>query len=251
MLLFLCKIIMKQDWFIDWFNTKYYHILYKNRDYDEAQAFLKRLVVSLDIPKQNKILDLACGKGRHSIFLNNLGFNVVGVDLSEESIEKANESKNENLSFEVHDMRKTYMSNRFNYVFNLFTSFGYFEDDNENQHSINAMYSNLKEDGILVLDFLNAKKVVSNLVEKEVKKVDGIVFNITRAVENGFIIKKIKFIDERKDYSFEESVKALYKSDFENYFKQAGFSIKSIYGDYTLNEFNENSSDRLIFVCTK
>ena len=82
-----------QMWFQSWFNTPYYHILYQNRDYKEAELFIKNLVRYLNLDAlDDSILDLACGQGRHSIFLNSLGFRVTGIDLSEKSIKHANEN---------------------------------------------------------------------------------------------------------------------------------------------------------------
>ncbi|MEP2509893.1 MAG: methyltransferase domain-containing protein, partial [Reichenbachiella sp.] len=79
----------KKQWFDEWFNTIYYHILYKHRDYEEAAKFLDHLINYFKIVPNSKILDLACGKGRHSIYLNKKGFDVTGVDLSEENIKFA------------------------------------------------------------------------------------------------------------------------------------------------------------------
>ena len=70
----------KKPWFESWFNTPYYHILYKERDMEEAQSFLKRLTDYLHMNANSKVLDVACGKGRHSLFLNQLGFDVTGID---------------------------------------------------------------------------------------------------------------------------------------------------------------------------
>jgi len=53
-----------ENWYASWFDTPYYHILYKDRDYDEAQAFMDNLTHYLNLPEESKILDLACGKGR-------------------------------------------------------------------------------------------------------------------------------------------------------------------------------------------
>ena len=77
------------QWFTSWFDTPYYHTLYKDRNHSEAQVFMDNLTNYLNVPEHGEILDLACGKGRHSIYLNSLGYNVTGVDLSENSIEYA------------------------------------------------------------------------------------------------------------------------------------------------------------------
>ena len=117
------------DWFEDWFDSKYYHILYKHRDYQEAQSFIDKLVDYLQLNEEQKILDLACGKGRHSIYLNKKGLDVMGVDLSPESIKHASQFENPKLKFEVCDMRDVVKPDYFDIVLNLFTSFGYFEDE--------------------------------------------------------------------------------------------------------------------------
>ena len=96
------------QWFQSWFDTPYYHILYKHRDYQEAEVFIKNILTYLNLDKDDSILDLACGKGRHSIFLNSLGHKVTGLDLSKNNIEYAKKHESNSLSFEVHDMRNTY-----------------------------------------------------------------------------------------------------------------------------------------------
>ena len=93
-----------ENWFASWFDSPYYHILYKDRNYREAQLFMDNLTHYLNLPEKAKVLDLACGKGRHSIYLNQLGFNVLGADLAEKSIAEASKNTNETLHFEVHDM---------------------------------------------------------------------------------------------------------------------------------------------------
>ena len=57
-----------QDWYTDWFNTPYYHILYKERNDKDAQLFMKNIASFLKLPKTTHILDLPCGKGRHSLY---------------------------------------------------------------------------------------------------------------------------------------------------------------------------------------
>ena len=87
------------NWFTSWFDTKYYHLLYKNRDDHDAQLFMKHLTNYLNIPENGSILDLACGKGRQAVYLNSLNYNVTGVDLSKNSIEHAKQFENDSLNF--------------------------------------------------------------------------------------------------------------------------------------------------------
>ena len=148
-------------------------------------------------------------------------------------------------------MREVYKNGAFDYVFNLFTSFGYFESDDENLQVVQSMYADLEEEGTLIIDFMNSHKVINQLVAQEKKTIDDIDFHIERFVENGFIRKKIEFSDQGKDYSFMESVRALSRSQFEELFEKAGFKIHQVYGDYELNAFDLENSDRLIFVCKR
>ena len=239
------------DWFSEWFDSKYYHILYKNRDEKEAENFLKNLSKLKFFKKNSRIIDIACGKGRHSLFLSELGYDVTGVDLSKNSITTAKQNENEKLHFFTHDMRNTFKANSFNVVTNLFTSFGYFEDKKDEQKAINAMAENLKSDGILIIDFMNVKKVISNLVNSEQKLIEQIIFNISRKFKNNYIIKDISFSDNGKNYHFQEKVRAITLSDFSSFINNAGIKIIDIFGNYKLENFNAITSDRLILICKK
>jgi SAM-dependent methyltransferase len=235
------------NFYKSWFNTPFYHILYKNRDYKEAEMFAKELMGFINLPVKSKILDLACGKGRHSIFLNKMGYNVTGVDISPKNIKEANEHKNENLKFKIHDMRKP-LNQKFDLVVNLFTSFGYFEDFEDNLKTLDSIKSNLKEDGLGVIDFLNINYIKNNLVHKNTKQIDGIKFHLSRYIKDGFLTKHIHFKHELKEYNFQEKVRSLNLNDFKSMFKQSKIEILHIFGDYKLNDFDINNSKRLIFI---
>jgi len=239
------------SWFINWFDSPYYHILYKNRDKKEAEFFIENLAEYLSLKKRSKLLDIACGKGRHAKHFNSLGLDVVGVDLSSNSITTAKKNENETLQFFIHDMREVYKENRFDVVTNLFTSFGYFEKDEDEQKVINAMANNLKKEGILVIDFMNAKKVIANLVASEQKTIDFIQFNITRKVKDGYILKDVRIIDGKEEQQFQEKVKALTLADFSEFITNARLKIIDIFGNYKLEAFNAQNSDRLILICKK
>jgi 2-polyprenyl-3-methyl-5-hydroxy-6-metoxy-1,4-benzoquinol methylase len=239
------------NWFKDWFDSPYYHILYKNRDMIEAETFIANLIHYLKPLKTDHLLDVACGKGRHAKTMNDLGFCVEAFDLSENSIISAKKFENERLSFYVNDIRKPIKKNYYNFAFNLFTSFGYFDDDNDNLLAINAIAESLKPNGKLVLDFMNATKIVKDLVKSELKIIEGITFNITKSIVNGFIVKQIDFVDKGNSYSFQERVKIITQDDFIRYFKSANLKIEATFGDYTLNPFDENTSERLIIIAKK
>ena len=255
------------QWYANWFDTPYYHILYRDRDYKEAGAFMQRLTQRLRLHNNAHIMDLACGRGRHSMYLNQLGYRVTGVDLSESSIAFAkaelrksssrvsNNQENDILSpidasrieFHVHNMTVPY-DQTFDAVFNLFTSFGYFDDAADNLKTIKAIKENLKPCGYGVIDFMNSHYVIKNLVAQNSKTEEGITFHNSRRFEDGFIYKDIKFRDNDHDYHFTERVSALTLEDFQSYFKEAGLDLIDVYGNYQLEDYNQETSDRLIMI---
>lgn len=238
----------EKSWFDKWFDTQYYHILYKQRNDDEAKLFIDHLANFLCLKNGDKVLDVACGKGRHAIYLNHKNLDVVGIDLSANSIEYASLFSNDTLHFAKHDMREVYQAQTFDYVLNMFTSFGYFDTEPENQAAITAMTQNLKVGGKLVIDFFNAHKVIKTLIAEEKKTIDNLTFTIKKKVENGFIIKDIYFTDEGQDFWFQEKVQAISQTQFENYFSVANLKLLTIFGNYDLVPFDKENSDRIIFV---
>ena len=239
------------DWFASWFDTSFYHILYKNRDHKEARLFMANLASFLKLKKNDHVLDLACGKGRHSLFLNSLGFDVVGADLSKNSIDYANEFSNETLRFVQRDMRDP-LNLKYDGIFNLFTSFGYFENDDEDLQVLTNIKNGLKDNNsVAVIDFLNVEKAIRNLVAEEKIIRNDIVFNIKRNFENGFIIKKIEVVTADKTYEYFERIKSLNLSKIKGYLDTVGLKLKHTFGDYDLQEFNQENSNRLILILSK
>jgi SAM-dependent methyltransferase len=241
----------EKKWFEEWFDSKFYHVLYKDRDDTDAKKFIDNLLEYLE-PKKNAIFcDVACGKGRHSIYINKLGYKVDGFDLSSNSIKHAKKFELENLHFFKNDIREPLKINTYDFAFNLFTSFGYFEDESDNQKSIDAIATSLKSNGFLVLDFMNCAKVLKNLTISESKNVDDIKFNINRGEIDGHIVKNIHFKDKGADYNFKEKVKIISLKVFKSYFDVADLKIEAIFGDYNLNPYDINNSDRLILLAKK
>lgn len=237
-------------WYASWFNTPYYHLLYRDRDHREAAEFMNSLTAHLQLQKNDTILDLACGRGRHAKYLYRQGFDVTGVDLSEESIAYAKEYERDRLHFAVHNMLKPYPK-QFDAVLNLFTSFGYFEKESDNLKTIKAIKESLKPNGYGVIDFLNSKLAIKNLVPNEVKTVGNITFNIEKFTEDNFIFKNIRFRNKEEDFLFTERIMALTLSDFTHYIKESGMKLLEVFGDYELNPFEENKSPRLIVLFSR
>lgn len=241
------------SWFESWFNSPYYHLLYRDRDESEARPFIERLTKHLQLPKQARILDLACGKGRHSISLADLGFEVHGIDIAPENIAHANQLSRPGLTFSVHDMREPLPGQPFDAVLNLFTSFGYFESEQEHQSALHTMSSALKADGKLVIDYLNINTVIKQLVPSESRTIDGIHFQISRKVANGYLIKEITIEDpaRSKKMIFSEKVATFGLADFKHLLQPEGLVIREALGDYALTPFDLENSTRLILICEK
>ena len=241
----------EKEWYESWFDSPYYHILYKDRDEKEAQVFLDNLITLLNPPPETKILDVGCGKGRHAVHLNKKGFQVYGFDLSKESIDFVKQFESGSLSFFIHDMRNVFRENEFNIVFNLFSSFGYFDDHSDNEKVIRANALALKKGGFLVIDYMNSKKVLKHLIPEDVKECRGIRFLQRRKIDSGKIIKNISFRCAEKDYRFEEHLQLYTLDDFKKMFEAYNLEVTNTFGDYALNSFDENISDRLIIIARR
>jgi SAM-dependent methyltransferase len=240
------------EWFSTWFDSPFYHILYEQRDEQEAANFIASLQQKLHLAKGSKVLDAACGKGRHAITLQQLGFTVDAFDLSLSNIEAAQAFENKDLLFFVHDLREPLpLQNHYDAIFNFFTSFGYFDDQQDNQKAFDTFAGGLNEGGILVVDFFNPTYVLANLVTSETIERQGISFQIKRWSEAGYLYKSIEFMDQQKEYSFVEKVELVAKNDFNSYAAQAGLSLVELKGDYNLSAYDELESPRMIFVWTK
>lgn len=239
------------SWFETWFDSPYYHILYKDRDEREAKLFIDKIFEYLVTEQGSKVWDLCCGKGRHSLELSKKGFHVTGTDLSQSSIGFALEFNSANLDFFVHDMREPFYVNYFNVVLNLFTSFGYFDKPSDDLKVIQSVYDSLRKGGNFVFDFFNAVAVEKKLVPSEVRTIDGIEFNITRKITDNFVRKDILFFHDFIEYKFSERVKLIDKDYMENLLRSVGFQTLTSFGNYNLEEFNPIESERLILICTK
>ncbi|MEX1121294.1 MAG: class I SAM-dependent methyltransferase, partial [Balneolales bacterium] len=244
-------------WFEEWFDSPLYEKIYSNRNEEEANLLADLLTHLIPMNQYPNVLDLGCGRGRHSINLGKRGYTVTGIDLSEESITVArSKAMNEELrkvAFVVGDMRESYPET-FDAVINLFTSFGYFENDKENQLVINNVSGMLRDKGVFVLDYLNAHKTRKDLVKQENGTLGKHEYKINRHIDNDdTIVKKISFKQKgySKTYDFEERVKLYDSVWFEEKFSEEGFTMEHVFGDYTGAAFNKQSSPRLLMVAKK
>lgn len=241
------------EWYKDWFNSSFYHKLYFERDEREAQAFIQRLVEHLAPEKSTRMLDVACGKGRHSKFLASMGFDVTGIDISPESIAYANQFACENLHFSVHDMRLPFWINYFDFAFNFFTSFGYFATRREHDDAMRTITRSVKPGGTILFDYLNVHYTEDRLVHNEEKTVGETHYEIHRWHDDQYFYKKIIVSDPslREPIIHTEKVAKFSLGDFTDMLSFQKVQIKEVFGDYKLNRYDVRKTPRLIIVAQK
>ena len=242
---------MTKQWYYQWFNSPYYHVLYKNRNSAEAENLINNIYAYLKPQRNAHVLDVGCGRGRHALCLAEKGLLVTGIDLAVENISYARQFESAQLRFFVHDMRSLYYENYFDIALNLFTSFGYFDTWQEDLNVLSGLHRALKPGGMLVIDFFNADNILQHITPAGTRMVDGIEFRLTRHVNDKNIVKTIDFEDEGRSYYFTETVKTFTLDDFKALFKATGFELVQVFGNYNLDAFDAASSDRLIMLCSK
>ncbi|MFO7848037.1 MAG: class I SAM-dependent methyltransferase [Balneolaceae bacterium] len=244
------------SWFEKWFDSPLYEVLYAYRNEEDARKLADLIEGILPAKSYPSLVDVGCGRGRHSITLAGRGYQVTGFDLSSQAIKKARarakEKRVKKIRFLVHDMRRP-LPERFDAAVNLFTTFGYFREEVENLRVLKSINQMLKPDGAFLIDFLNAEKVKRDLVPFEQGKHEGVYYTIERKIEDGFVYKTMSFsgrdIDGCETYT--ERVKLFELNWFERNLEKAGFSLKHVYGSYTGSKFDKINSDRLIILSEK
>lgn len=242
------------EWFESWFDSPYYPILYRHRSYQEADSFINNLFAYLNIQPQQTILDLACGAGRHAISMGKRGNTVVGIDLSSHSIEIAKETARKeqlsNVFFYIKDMRAFRLNRKFDFVFNLFTSFGYFDTKEDNFSVVESVSAHQDIGSIFVLDYFNSHLVRAKGEERYQKTIDNIQFDIHKYFRDEFVVKDILISDGDKQLKFQERVQLFTPNEISQILNRNGYNILSHFGEYDLSSYS-NTSQRSIFIAKK
>ena len=237
-------------WYKDWFRDANYNVVYEHRDEEEAERMLNLIEHTIGHNPVRRVLDLGCGSGRHTIAFAKRGYsNVTGVDLSPALLQEARkESEHQHLHirFLERDMREV-PEGTFDLILNLFTSFGYFEQDEENASVIQNAARHLATDGWFVLDFLNSQWVRKHLVAHDERKAsNGTTIEQTRWIENNRNEKRVLIRDKFEAKEYVESVRLFDLADFERMFVAAKLSILHYFGSYSGQPFDAETSPRLI-----
>lgn len=242
----------EQDWYKEWFNSPFYHQLYFERNEEEAKAFIHRLISRLQPAPGSRILDIACGKGRHSNLLASLGFDVTGIDLSPDSIAEALQWESDSLHFFVHDMRLPFWINYFDYALNFFTSFGYFRTQREHNDAIRTIAGSLKPGGLFVIDYLNTHYTEEHLVQDEIKQIGTTKYDIHRWHDTTHFYKKITVTDPAlpQPFTCTEKVAKFSLGDFTAMLGSQSMQVQEVFGDYQLGTY-DTRTPRLIILAQK
>jgi 2-polyprenyl-3-methyl-5-hydroxy-6-metoxy-1,4-benzoquinol methylase len=242
------------EWFEEWFNSKEYLDVYQHRNESDAKKLFVLISSHIHIPLKGTVLDLACGPGRHSILFARNGYNVTGVDLSDNLLRVAElAAKKEKLviQFIKADLRSIQLNEKFDLVVNLFTSFGFFENDKDNFSIFKTASHLLKPGGYFVFDFLNSSFIENNLVREssEGKQHEKIIQK--RRIEGNRVIKDIIIHHNGTVKTFYESVKLYRWEELHKAIRENGLAIKKTFGDFTGHDFVEATSPRIIIIAQK
>jgi 2-polyprenyl-3-methyl-5-hydroxy-6-metoxy-1,4-benzoquinol methylase len=242
-----------KEWYQQWFSSPYYHKLYFSRDSAEAEKLIGNLLQHLQPPAGSRMLDVACGKGRHSVLLAKGGHDVTGIDLSAESIQQAKQHENERLHFYVHDMRRSFFVNYFHYAFNFFTSFGYFDTRREHDDAMRTIAASLQPGGMVLFDYLNVHYVEDRLVHNEIKTIDETVYEIHRWHDASYFYKRMIVTDPTLNTPMQatEKVAKFSLGDFTEMMAYQKIQVTEVFGDYNLNPYNVRKTPRMIIIGKK
>ncbi|TYS59529.1 class I SAM-dependent methyltransferase [Sutcliffiella horikoshii] len=238
-------------WYEEHFQQDYL-LIYKHRNEQQAQLELESLWKHIPLDGKGKILDLCCGSGRHSRWLANRSHQVTGIDLSLVLLEEARKaSEKEAIVYERADMREIAYKEEFDVVVNLFTSFGYFDEDEENEKVLKKVYEALVPGGYFLFDFLNPSFLKSNLIPFTTFSEGDLIINQYRKVEGDCIVKRINVKDAFSQRTYEERVKLYSYQVLRSMLERNGLQPIQVFGDYEGGSLCENNSPRTIFLCKK
>ncbi|PZE19936.1 class I SAM-dependent methyltransferase [Paenibacillus xerothermodurans] len=238
----------------DWYKKSFgndYLLVYKHRDLEGAYNEVKRMIDWLQLEPGAQVLDLCCGMGRHSMALADFGYRVTGVDLSEVLLHQARRLDTDGNVRWIHgDMREVPLSQTYDAVVNLFTSFGYFEADIENERVLHEIHRLLSpEQGQFIIDYLNPGYVRTHLVPFSRRQDGDVSIEESRQIIDGFVRKTIVVSEPGKpERTYMEQVKLYDLADFMGMLDRAGLAAAHVFGNYDASAYDHEDSKRMIFV---
>ncbi|ANT64864.1 class I SAM-dependent methyltransferase [Prosthecochloris sp. CIB 2401] len=244
-------------WFAAWFNHPLYLKLYSHRDASEArrcvETILKETSLAPSTPTPH-ILDVACGAGRHALEFSRRGFNVTANDLSPYLINCTRahaEKEGLGITCTRQDMRTLDIDGSYELAVQLFSSFGYFDRNEDDAQVIQQVYRHLKPGGWYALDLINPAHLEKTLIPHSEKQVDELTVIEERSIANGRVKKEISITGPDGTHRFSESVRLFSSASIRTLLEQEGFEIVRILGDYGGTPFDSEHSPRMLLLSRK
>jgi ubiquinone/menaquinone biosynthesis C-methylase UbiE len=244
----------------EWFERSFgedYLLVYKHRDMQGAKQEVHKMISWLNLHKGATVLDLCCGMGRHSLALAEAGYEVTGVDLSKVLLREAQKNDTEKqIKFIKADMRNLPITKQFDAIVNLFSSFGYFETDEEHLQVLQEIKRLLIPGGKFIIDFLNPAYTMANLVSESQRVDEGQLIQEKRSIEQGYVKKQITITDinyeglhvKQPERHYLERIRLYSSEDFKSLLSKVDLTLENIYGGYNGEPYNVDSSKRMIMV---
>jgi 2-polyprenyl-3-methyl-5-hydroxy-6-metoxy-1,4-benzoquinol methylase len=247
-----------REWFEDWFNNPLYLKVYSHRDDAEANLCVETILGVTGVDKaagQTSVLDIACGAGRHAFAFARKGLRVSANDLSGfllETAEKEARTEGFSIAFSGCDMRTIRLDRRFDLVVQLFSSFGYFETEQEDREVIRNVSMLLGPQGWYVLDLINPAWLRRHFIPRSEKTTGGLSIIEERTMSVDKVVKKITIRETgRPEISFIESMKLFVPESIRVLLESEGFEVVRVCGDYRGSEFEKEASPRILLFCRK
>ncbi|MCU7494573.1 MAG: class I SAM-dependent methyltransferase [Ignavibacteria bacterium] len=242
------------EWFKDWFDSSEYLEVYKHRNDEDARRLFKLILGNVSIRPGGSVLDIACGAGRHSVLFSSAGYKVTAFDLSRNLLQVAKRKSRElqlDIDFFNADVRHPALKKQFDLIINLFTSFGYFESDEENFALFNDANELLCEKGFFVFDYFNIFFLKKNLVAETTDSANGRTVIQKRAIIKNRVVKEIRLINSSGEKTYTESVCLYAEDEIVCALENAGLKAVKTFGDYAGGAFSKEKSQRLIIIAGK
>jgi len=234
-----------------WYRTAFdvlYSRVYRHRDDASARGEVEALLGLVGAAGGERVLDVACGAGRHLRAMLDRGLDGYGMDLSVALLAEAVAERGLAGRVVQADMRRVPFAADFDLATNLFTSFGYFESDEENAMALWSMAGVLRPGGKLVVDHANREHVRANLVEADRQQVDELVVDNRRRIEGGRMIKDMTITSPSgRTERVTERVRLYSPDELARAFEAAGLRGVRIYGSLA-GEPRTDDSARMIVI---
>jgi cyclopropane fatty-acyl-phospholipid synthase-like methyltransferase len=242
------------EWYEDWFNTEEYLNVYRHHNEADAKKLVELILSNISLPGNSKILDMACGPGRHSILFAQRGYKVTAVDLSENLLALARSTAKDfglKINFIKSDMRVLNSDEKFRLAVNLFTSFGYFSEDEENYKILFVVYEHLEKNGYFILDYFNRRYIEKNLVPYSEESLPNGKIIQERSIAGNRVMKNITIFKDGNQKNYMESVRMYSINELLEITEKIGFIKQKLFGDFYGNPFDVETSPRLILMDQK